>query len=75
MYSSYVPWNVHELHPGTFTFSGASDLPRFLTLAQKYDLVVLLRMGPYICGEWEFVSALFMYDFDGFVTYSLCFRW
>ncbi|KAL8573278.1 hypothetical protein ACOMHN_006689 [Nucella lapillus] len=51
---TYVPWNVHELSPGQFTFSGWSDLPRFLTLAQQADLVVLLRMGPYICGEWEF---------------------
>ncbi|KAK7110756.1 hypothetical protein V1264_014580 [Littorina saxatilis] len=50
----YVPWNVHELSPGKFTFSGASDLPQFLTLAKESDLVVLVRLGPYICGEWEF---------------------
>ncbi|XP_035827984.1 beta-galactosidase isoform X3 [Aplysia californica] len=50
----YVPWNVHEKTPGVFTWDGASDLGRFLSLAQKNDLVVLLRLGPYICGEWEF---------------------
>ncbi|RUS69129.1 hypothetical protein EGW08_023112 [Elysia chlorotica] len=50
----YVPWNVHELTSGKFSWDGASDLPRFLTLAQEADLAVLLRLGPYICGEWEF---------------------
>ena len=55
--SSYVAWNVHELRPGQFTFSGTSDLPRFLSLAKEADFVVLLRLGPYICAEWEFVSC------------------
>ncbi|GFS06352.1 beta-galactosidase [Elysia marginata] len=50
----YVPWNVHELSSGHFTWDGASDLPKFLSLAQEADLGVLLRLGPYICGEWEF---------------------
>ena len=63
LFFSYVPWNVHELSPGQFTFSGASDLPRFLALAKEADLVVLLRLGPYICGEWEFVSVLFLFLF------------
>ena len=52
----YVPWNVHELTPGEYTFTGFADLPTFLKLAKEEDLVVLLRLGPYICGEWEFVS-------------------
>ncbi|CAG5132937.1 unnamed protein product, partial [Candidula unifasciata] len=51
---TYVPWNIHETQPGVYNWKGFSDLGSFLTLAQKYDLVVLLRMGPYICGEWEF---------------------
>ncbi|XP_059174635.1 beta-galactosidase-like [Physella acuta] len=50
----YVPWNVHELTPGNFTWSGASNLTNFLELAQEAGLGVLLRLGPYICGEWEF---------------------
>jgi len=49
-----VPWNWHEFSPGVFTWDGASDLIRFLELAKRHDLVVLLRLGPYICGEWEF---------------------
>ncbi|KAK7465953.1 hypothetical protein BaRGS_00037491 [Batillaria attramentaria] len=51
---TYVPWNIHELIPDQYTFSGASDLPLFLRTAKEADLVVLLRMGPYICAEWEF---------------------
>ncbi|CAL1533778.1 unnamed protein product [Lymnaea stagnalis] len=51
---TYVPWNVHELEPGLYNWEGSSNLERFLTLAQKSDLLVLLRLGPYICGEWEF---------------------
>ena len=53
--TTYVPWNFHESRPGTFDFTSAShDLVHFLRLAQKHNLYVLLRAGPYICGEWEF---------------------
>ncbi|XP_005106715.1 beta-galactosidase isoform X2 [Aplysia californica] len=50
----YVPWNVHETKPGEFYWDGFSDLPKFLSLAQESDMLVLLRLGPYICGEWEY---------------------
>ncbi|GFO02595.1 beta-galactosidase [Plakobranchus ocellatus] len=49
-----VPWNIHELSSGKFTWTGFADLPKFLSLAKETDLIVLLRLGPYICGEWEF---------------------
>jgi beta-galactosidase len=52
---TYVPWNWHEGTKGTFDFdSGARNLTQFLALAQELDLVVVLRAGPYMCGEWEF---------------------
>ncbi|QGV77024.1 glycoside hydrolase family 35 protein [Streptomyces ficellus] len=50
---TYVPWNLHEPRPGTFLMDGALDLPAFLDLAAQEGLQVLLRPGPYICGEWE----------------------
>ncbi|KAK7010939.1 beta-galactosidase [Biomphalaria glabrata] len=50
----YVPWNVHELTPGNFTWEGSSNLTQFLEIAQEVGIDVLLRLGPYICGEWEF---------------------
>ena len=50
---TYVPWNLHERRPGDFRTSGALDLPRFIELAAEQGLHVLVRPGPYICGEWE----------------------
>ena len=50
----YTPWNLHEPRPGEFDFSGRCDLVRFIELAADQGLDVLLRPGPYICGEWEF---------------------
>eukprot|EP01116_Phalansterium_solitarium_P004340 TRINITY_DN1532_c0_g1_i1.p1 TRINITY_DN1532_c0_g1~~TRINITY_DN1532_c0_g1_i1.p1 ORF type:complete len:820 (-),score=80.06 TRINITY_DN1532_c0_g1_i1:93-2552(-) len=51
---TYVPWNFHEPVQGQFDFSGPADLVQFLQTAQDVGLLVLLRMGPYMCGEWEF---------------------
>ncbi|WP_194893158.1 glycoside hydrolase family 35 protein [Catenulispora pinisilvae] len=50
---TYVPWNLHERRRGTFDFSGILDLASFLDQAAAEGLHVLLRPGPYICGEWE----------------------
>ena len=52
--STYVFWNLHEPKPGQFDFSGQLDLARFIKTAAEEGLNVLLRPGPYICGEWEF---------------------
>ena len=29
-------------------------MARFINLAQKQDLLVILRPGPYICSEWDY---------------------
>jgi beta-galactosidase len=50
---TYVPWNLHQPEPGPFDLNGILDLPGFLQLAAEEGLHVLLRPGPYICGEWE----------------------
>lgn len=50
---TYVPWNFHELEPGVFNFTGDKDLGAFLKAAQDAGLLVILRAGPYICGEWD----------------------
>ncbi|XP_033820931.1 beta-galactosidase [Periophthalmus magnuspinnatus] len=50
---TYIPWNYHEESPGQYNFSGDRDLMYFLKLAQDIGLLVILRPGPYICGEWE----------------------
>jgi beta-galactosidase len=54
--STYIPWNFHELTPGTFDFDGktnpARDLPAFLELCQDMGLKVIVRPGPFIAAEW-----------------------
>uniref|UniRef100_A0A1A8KHW9 Beta-galactosidase n=1 Tax=Nothobranchius kuhntae TaxID=321403 RepID=A0A1A8KHW9_NOTKU len=49
----YIPWNYHEESPGQYNFSGDRDVEYFLKLAQDIGLLVILRPGPYICGEWD----------------------
>lgn len=51
---TYIPWNFHEPRKGEFCFHGMADLQRFILLAQKLGLWVIVRPGPYICAEWEF---------------------
>ncbi len=51
---TYTCWNLHERKEGQFDFSGGLDLVRYIQLAQKLGLHVILRPGPYICAEWEF---------------------
>ena len=50
---TYVPWNVHEPRRHQYTWEGFADLPRWLDLCVKYNLLVVLRPGPFICGEFE----------------------
>ncbi|TMX05303.1 hypothetical protein EJD97_025148 [Solanum chilense] len=51
---TYVFWNLHEPSPGNYNFEGRNDLVRFIKLIQKAGLYMHLRIGPYICGEWNF---------------------
>lgn len=51
---TYVPWNLHEPREGQLVFEGIADIFSFLNLCQKLDLLVMLRVGPYICAEWDF---------------------
>lgn len=52
----YVPWNFHEMdfEGTTLDFTSPSrDLLHFLGLIEERDMMILLRPGPYICGEWD----------------------
>ncbi len=49
----YVFWNVHEQEEGRFDFTGDNDVAEFIRLAQRNGLYVIVRPGPYVCGEWE----------------------
>ncbi|WP_249173552.1 beta-galactosidase [Burkholderia dolosa] len=50
----YVMWNFHETAEGKFDFdTDRRDVDAFIRLCQDEGMWVLLRPGPYICGEWD----------------------
>ncbi len=52
--SLYVMWNYLEERPGNFDFrSERRNIEAFVKLCQAEDMWVLLRPGPYVCGEWD----------------------
>lgn len=51
---TYCVWNMHEKHKGEYDFTGNLNIAAFIRQAQKEDLMVIVRPGPYICAEWEF---------------------
>ncbi|GMI94881.1 beta-galactosidase 12 [Hibiscus trionum] len=51
---TYVFWNGHEPSPGKYYFQDRYDLVRFVKLVQQAGLYVNLRIGPYVCAEWNF---------------------
>lgn len=63
-FSRYVEWSSHEPEDGSTTFDGDNDIARFISIAAEEDLYVLLRPGPYICGERDLVSFLYRIDYS-----------
>nr|CAA10175.1 ss-galactosidase [Solanum lycopersicum] len=51
---TYVFWNGHGPSPGKYNFEGRYDLVRFIKMVQRAGLYVNLRIGPYVCAEWNF---------------------
>ncbi|XP_041015356.1 beta-galactosidase 1 [Juglans microcarpa x Juglans regia] len=51
---TYVFWNGHEPSPGQYYFEGNYDLVKFVKLVKQAGLYVHLRIGPYVCAEWNF---------------------
>ncbi|CAF1541268.1 unnamed protein product [Adineta steineri] len=51
---TYVFWNIHEQKRGTYDFSGRANLSQFLQDAANAGLFVNLRIGPYVCAEWDY---------------------
>ncbi len=49
----YNMWNFHEPKKGQFDFSGDHDLNAFLKLVKAMDLYAIVRVGPYVCAEWD----------------------
>ncbi|KAJ2007628.1 hypothetical protein H4R26_000648 [Coemansia thaxteri] len=52
---TYVFWNVHEAVKGQYDFAtDRANLPLFLETARRNGLFVMLRIGPYVCAEWNY---------------------
>ncbi|RZC52882.1 hypothetical protein C5167_021309 [Papaver somniferum] len=51
---TYVFWNGHEPSANRYYFEGRYDLVKFLKLVHQAGLYVHLRIGPYVCAEWNF---------------------
>ena len=49
--STYSFWIHHEEIEGEFDFKGNKDIRRFLKTAKKNDLLVCLRIGPWVHAE------------------------
>uniref|UniRef100_A0A803Q791 beta-galactosidase n=1 Tax=Cannabis sativa TaxID=3483 RepID=A0A803Q791_CANSA len=61
---TYVFWNGHEPVKGEYNFDGRYDLVKFVKLVGSSGLYLHLRIGPYVCAEWNFGYGLLShYDF------------
>ncbi|KAJ2786353.1 hypothetical protein GGI15_001599 [Coemansia interrupta] len=52
---TYVFWNMHERTKGEYDFAtDRANLPLFIETARRNGLFVMLRIGPYVCAEWNY---------------------
>ncbi|XP_021716437.1 beta-galactosidase 1-like [Chenopodium quinoa] len=51
---TYVFWNGHEPEQGKYYFEDRYDLVKFIKLIHQAGLYAHLRIGPYVCAEWNF---------------------
>ncbi|XP_010504030.1 PREDICTED: beta-galactosidase 2-like [Camelina sativa] len=51
---TYVFWSGHEPSPGNYYFEDRYDLVKFTKLVHRAGLYLDLRIGPYVCAEWNF---------------------
>uniref|UniRef100_A0A452XL86 Beta-galactosidase n=1 Tax=Aegilops tauschii subsp. strangulata TaxID=200361 RepID=A0A452XL86_AEGTS len=51
---TYVFWNGHEPRRREYNFEGSYDIVRFFKEIQDAGMYAILRIGPYICGEWNY---------------------
>ena len=50
---SYMFWNNLEPKQGDFDFDGQNDVAEYFKMAQEEGLHIVLRPGPYVCGEHD----------------------
>ncbi|KAK7251323.1 hypothetical protein RIF29_34404 [Crotalaria pallida] len=65
---TYIFWNHHEPVRRAYDFSGNLDFIKFLKLIQDVGLFVILRIGPYVCAEWNYGGfPLWLHNIPGIV--------
>ena len=50
---TYAFWNLHEAQEGKWDFSGEKDFGAFLSLIKELGMYSIVRLGPYVCAEWD----------------------
>ncbi|XP_064966420.1 beta-galactosidase 13-like [Musa acuminata AAA Group] len=66
---TYVFWNGHEPRRREYNFEGNYDLIRFLKEVQNAGLYAILRIGPYVCAEWNYGGLpVWLYKIPGMQT-------
>nr|QSM07474.1 beta-galactosidase 8 [Ipomoea batatas] len=51
---TYIFWDLHEPVRNQFDFEGRKDVVKFVKLVGEAGLLVHLRIGPYVCAEWNY---------------------
>lgn len=50
---SYIFWDQIQPSPDTWDFTGRNNVAEYFRIAQEVGLNIVLRAGPYVCGEHE----------------------
>ncbi|KAL7209490.1 hypothetical protein ACSBR1_031099 [Camellia fascicularis] len=65
---TYTFWNGHEPVRGQYNFERRYDLLKFVKLVGSSGLCLHLRIGPYVCAEWNFGGfPVWLRDMPGIV--------
>lgn len=50
---TYAFWNYNEPQEGHWNFQGDGDIDAFLKLVHSLGMYATVRVGPYVCAEWD----------------------
>lgn len=57
-----MEWSFHEPYSGVYNFEEQADIEHFLTISKQENMMVLIRPGPFISAERDFVSTYSLYS-------------
>ncbi|WJX61434.1 Beta-galactosidase 7 [Trifolium repens] len=63
---TYIFWDLHEPVQRGYNFSGNLDFVKFFKLIQEAGLYAIIRIGPYVCAEWNYGGfPLWLHNMSG----------